>query len=398
MLCALIVTLHIRAQQRFLPVVETTDSTATASLLTCAPGADVYTLEGHTALRLQYGTTDLVANWGVFDFDSPNFIYRFVKGETDYKIGIAPTIYFLMAYEHEQRTITEQTLNLTHEQFCQLVDAVNKNYQPENRVYRYKYASDNCATRPLEIIEQVIGAQILLPTEPVNAKKMTTIRNEMRYFHSNYPWYQYGIDLCLGSGVDTIITPRQMMFAPVVLEELAATAIINAGPLKGEPLVNQTSTLIQGNPDGSILPPTPWYLTPMAAMSALLLLTIIITATERKRSKTNRWFDTILFTGFGIQGCIIAFLVLVSVHEATSPNWLLLSLNPLCFIIPIAMMIKRTRKAANYYHTYNIFATTLLLVIAAIGIQTVNIALLILATCGLIRSINYTLNASTKNK
>lgn len=398
LLCALIVSTHIGAQQRFLPTVEPTDSTATASLLTCAPGEDVYTLEGHTGLRLRYGSIDVVANWGVFDFNSPNFIYRFVKGETDYRIGISPTIYFLMAYEQEQRGITEQTLNLTHEQFCSLVEAINLNCQPENRVYRYNYARDNCATRPLQLIEQVIGGEIALPVAPDNADRMNTFRNEMEYFHRNYPWYQFGIDLCLGSGVDYEITPREMMFAPVVLEELASTAIINTGPLKGEPLVKQTTMLVNGNPNGSTLAPTPWYLTPITAMAILLAITILLTAIERKRGKTNSWFDALLFTAFGIESCVVTFLVFFSVHEATSPNWLLLWLNPLCFIVPIATLIKRARKLAGWYHFYNITATTLLLVIAAIGMQSINTALIILATCGLIRSINFTLNVPGKDK
>lgn len=398
LLCALIVSTHIGAQQRFLPPVEPGDSTARASLLTCAPGAEVYTLEGHTGLRLLYGTTDVVANWGVFDFTSPNFIYRFVKGETDYRIGLSPTIYFIMAYEQEQRQITEQILNLTPKQISDLVEAVNLNYQPENRVYRYKYATDNCATRPLNLIEQVIGAPILLPRNPSKAEQMRTLRKEMTYFHSNYPWYQFGIDLCLGSGVDTPITHRKMMFAPVVLEELASTAIIDAGPLKGQSLVSHTSIILEGPAEGSILSPTPWYLTPITAMTALLVITILLTIFERRKKKTNRWFDSILFTAFGIEGCIVTFLVMVSVHEATSPNWLIFWLNPLCFIVPIATVIKRLQKVADWYHVYNVIAIALLPIIMALNIQTINPAMMTLAVCGLIRSTNSILNATTKNK
>ena len=131
---------------------------------------------------------------------------------------------------------------------------------------------------------------------------------------------------------------------------------------------------------------------------ALLAITILLTFYNRKHKKTSHWFDFILFTGFGIEGCIVTFLVFVSVHEATSPNWLLLWLNPLCFIVPIANIIRRTHRIANWYHIYNIIATALLFVIAAIGIQSVNPALIVLATCGLIRSLNATLNVSSKNK
>ena len=67
------------------------DSVARISLLTAAPGAEVYQLEGHSGLRMTFDGTDVVANWGLFDFRTPNFVYRFVKGETDYCVGLMPS-------------------------------------------------------------------------------------------------------------------------------------------------------------------------------------------------------------------------------------------------------------------------------------------------------------------
>ena len=43
-------------------------------------------------------------------------------------------------------------------------------------------------------------------------------------------------------------------------------------------------------------------------------------------------FDTIYFNIAGLAGLLLTFLIFVSVHYATSPNWLYLWLNPLCFI------------------------------------------------------------------
>lgn len=60
-------------------------------IVTCYPGGDIYELEGHTALRIKgmmHGRPmDIAMNYGLFDFDAPNFVYRFVKGETDYMCG-----------------------------------------------------------------------------------------------------------------------------------------------------------------------------------------------------------------------------------------------------------------------------------------------------------------------
>ena len=65
------------------------DSTKAAlqiSILTCAPGEDVYTAWGHTAIRIIDSTsqTDVVYNFGTFDFNTPNFLAEFVKGNLNY--------------------------------------------------------------------------------------------------------------------------------------------------------------------------------------------------------------------------------------------------------------------------------------------------------------------------
>ena len=60
------------------------------SLLTCGPGEEAYSVYGHTAIRVQDQRTgeDWVFNYGVFDFDRPHFIWRFVLGQTDYQYEI----------------------------------------------------------------------------------------------------------------------------------------------------------------------------------------------------------------------------------------------------------------------------------------------------------------------
>ncbi len=89
-----------------------------------------------------------MVNWGLFDFAAPNFVYRFVKGETDYLAGASSTDRFLEIYRREGRKVVEQTLDLTPEEALRVVELTYLNLRPENRVYRYNYVLDNCATRP----------------------------------------------------------------------------------------------------------------------------------------------------------------------------------------------------------------------------------------------------------
>ena len=60
------------------------------SLLTCSPHEEIYSLYGHSALRWHSGEQDIVFNWGMFSFNKPYFVLRFVFGLTDYELGAYP--------------------------------------------------------------------------------------------------------------------------------------------------------------------------------------------------------------------------------------------------------------------------------------------------------------------
>lgn len=389
LLCVLGAITAAGAQERFLPPVSPADTAVRVSLLTCGPGTDVYELEGHSGLRMQYGDNDVTVHWGLFDFASPGFVYRFVKGETDYSIGASSTSMFLYAYARTGRSVTEQELRLTTAQAARLVELVNDNLQPEKRIYRYNYVLDNCATRPLAMIERATGDSVTLHSTYEALGQSPTFRSEMRHFHADYPWYQFGIDLALGSGLDRTITARETMFAPVVMQQLLADATIK-GPDDTEiPLIRSTRTLLDGAPADTLPGPTPWPLTPMAATLLLLAVTVAITWFDWRRHTVSRWWDAILFGVYGILGCIIAFLILVSVHEATSPNWLILWLNPLCLLVPALTWVKRARLALTIFMGASAAATLLLAILFAAGVQTPNAAFFPMMLAGIVRQIYY---------
>ena len=70
----------------------------TVSLITCYPGPEIFELYGHEAIRVRGEGMDSVWNYGVFNFREPNFVYRFVKGETDYICAGYPFEWFLPEY------------------------------------------------------------------------------------------------------------------------------------------------------------------------------------------------------------------------------------------------------------------------------------------------------------
>ena len=166
------------------------DSVPRVSLVTCHAGSVMYELCGHTAIRVQVGNEDLAVNYGLFEFQTENFAIKFLKGETDYRVGAYPFSYFLHNYVREDRRVVEQELNLTPEQAWRLVDLLIVNMRPENCVYRYNYVKNNCATKPVDVIEMAVGDSIKFSQPDFEGAENWTFRREMRHFHKNYDWYQ----------------------------------------------------------------------------------------------------------------------------------------------------------------------------------------------------------------
>ncbi len=374
------------------------DSTLKISLLTARAGSEIYQLEGHTALRIQDPTRgDYVVNWGLFDFASPNFVYRFVKGETDYLAGATSTQRFLDMYRREGRKVIEQELRLNTDQAILIRELTDTNLLPENRIYRYNYVLDNCATRPLSIIEQAIGDTLKLGPSDLPQEATSSFRNAMRHYHSNYPWYQFGIDLALGSGIDRNITRRELSFAPEALESMLATASLPTG----EPVVKATNTLVESGKQSAVLPPTQYPMTPMFWGCIVLAISIILSFKQKNRegvpSYSGRIFDTVYFGLLGLTGLVTAFLIFISVHEATSPNWLLLWTNPLCLFPAIAVWVKKWEKLLICYQMINFVLLVALLLIFISGAQSPNPAFIPLIAADALRALSYII-PSRKNR
>ena len=197
------------------------------SLLTCAPGTEIYALFGHSAIRYENPDQqqDWVFNYGMFSFKDPNFVMRFVKGETDYQLGVMPFAYFEAEYAMRGSSVYQQVLNLTNEEKECLIRLLEENYRPANRVYRYNYFYDNCTTRARDKIEESIQGKVVYPENEAEVSFRSILHEFMKDSH----WSEFGIDLCLGSEADQPIEERKQMFAPFYMLEAARGAMIHRG-------------------------------------------------------------------------------------------------------------------------------------------------------------------------
>lgn len=357
------------------------------SVLTCMPGPEIYELDGHSALRVCSPDGDMIWNYGLFSFDQPNFVYRFVKGETDYMVGAYPTAYFLPEYAERGSRVYEQVLNLTSEEKEKLLDLIMTDLTPENRVYRYNYILDNCATRIRDHVENAAGGVVY-----DDSVHFGTFRKQMSADHADYPWYQFGIDLALASGLDRPVTVREEMFTPLEMRCRFAAA----RRADGQPLVSETNILVEGG-EAAIDAPTPWYLTPLAIFSVLAVCILCVVIYQIRSGKMIRWVYALWYGVFGLAGCVIAFLVFISTHEATDGNILLLILNPLQLIIPVCIWSRKTQGAVRAMMIYNVIFTSLLLLLWPLILQRLNLALLPLFLANLLLSLSQAM-VKTKRK
>lgn len=359
------------------------------SLITCYPGPVVFELYGHTAIRVRNADYDLAYNFGMFSFSKPNFIYSFVKGETDYMLGYTDFEgdrynNFIEEFRHRGSRIVEQELNLSRQQAVDLWKKLCVLSLPENREYRYNYVYDNCATRPRDMIEAAVGGI----TYPTPADTTMTFRDIMRSYSPNYPWYQFGIDLVLGPGIDFPVDVRERQFAPILLMEEMAGATYTDSIGNQVPVVKRTNIINEGTSD-VLLPPTPWWASPTTVAIVALAIVLLMTWLDIRRRKVSRWFDSLWFFIQGIVGCLIAFLVFFSEHEATSPNFLIAWLNPLCLLPVILIWIKRAEKWLFIYHFINFAVVFGMTAFWWALPQVANPAIFPLIGATLLRSANY---------
>lgn len=322
------------------------------SLLTCAPGDEVYSLYGHTALRYHDLRTggDWTFNYGVFNFNKPFFVLRFVFGHTDYELGIMPYQAFCEEYRRHGRWVVEQVINLTPEEKKKLYYALADNYRPENRTYRYNYFYDNCTTRARDMIEMCIGGTIKYATAKESPRP--TYRQMIHEKTEGHPWAEFGDDLCIGAKADMEADARQQQFLPENLMRAFGEATITDSKGK-RPLVKETRLAVDAS-----LPPVKggFPLTPRHCAYILLFASATIAIVEARRKKTFKAWDIALFTCVGIAGIVVTAL-LFSEHPTTSTNLQALVLNPL----PLFFLPSIARRKPTFWRIFAVLTALFLI-------------------------------------
>ncbi|MDR1678662.1 MAG: DUF4105 domain-containing protein [Prevotellaceae bacterium] len=351
---------------------------AQVSLLTCGKGNELYAQFGHTAIRVSDPALDIdvVYNYGMFNFNTPNFYMKFVKGLTDYQLGIDFTVDFVMRYREREIPVWEQTLNLTQEGKQQIFDALMTNYLPENRFYRYNFIYDNCATRPRDMIEQVFGGQIDYRSEHPETE---TFRDLIGQYVGKDSWEKFGIDFLIGSPADVVATPRERMFLPIELMNYLQIARQS----NGTAVVTEKTTVVDLPEKETDTP----YLSPL--LVSFLFMIVVFLLSFFFSSRRLLWLDMLLFSAAGILGVILFYLANFSLHPLVSPNYNLLWIQPLHLLFVLLLPFRRLYKILVWYQILNALAILLALSGFLFLPQKFNLAFLPLMLAILIRAIQF---------
>lgn len=323
-------------------------------LLTCGPGEKSYSLFGHTAIRVRQPMKgdDIVINYGIFSFAQDYFVLRFVFGITDYKMGICGFTDFEEEYRNEGRWVYQQELNLSTKEKELLARAIDINYEPQNRTYRYNCFYNNCTTKARDIIADNINGEIIYTDTERENISFRDLCHSKTY---NHRWSQFGNDLLLGIKADLPVDRNEQQFLPENLMKDFRTAVISDNNGNRRKLVCSEGYILKNTNDQQSVT-CPWT-TPRALIIFISLLIICVTLYEVYSRKTFWLLNPLLLSTTGLAG-IILFVMIFSQHPTVNINLQILILNPISIFMAIPLAKRERKGYSSWWHTAYIICLT----------------------------------------
>lgn len=334
-------------------------SNAQISVLTIGPGDNLNDAFGHNGIRIKTTYSDIVYDFGRYNFEDPNFYLNFAKGKLNYLQGKAYTNNVLDFYKSENRSIKEQILNLDAKQKKTLHAFLEANYAKNKGAYLYDFFYDNCATKIRDVVELASSNTIKydLPTD----YKSQTFRDLIQNNLNRNTWGSLGIDIALGAVIDREATPREHLFLPENIYKFFEKASIN-----NQSLVSESKTLNQVNKS---------KITGIFIFSPLVILTLLasfigfITYKDFKNSKRSKWLDVSIHVILGSIGLLLCLLWFATDHSATANNYNLLWAFPISLIAVIEANKNTPKKWFIAYLKFCLLMLCLLTIHWLTGVQ-----------------------------
>ena len=316
-------------------------------LITIGEAKEPYAMYGHTAIRIADTSLnmDFVVDWGVFNFNQPNFYPNFAKGNMIYTTDTQPFTGFLYYNHRSGKGAVMEEILLNDQQKIRLWLALSRMLEPENRDYRYRFLYDNCATRPRDLMEMALQEDLRYPENPPFDG---TYRDMLKQYQNVNLWYDLLIDIVLGSRIDIKPDIREQMFLPEYLKACWETSsVLDYGNdddgisiLSGDgthPLLGAPVVLSEKTP----LAKTPRLLSPEIIFILLFFVILILDILKAGR-RFLRLFDILFFGVLIFFSLLIIFLWGFSEHLEAHDNYNILWLTPL-YIFTLIGLLKQKK-------------------------------------------------------
>ena len=284
------------------------------SLLTCDSGNELYSLFGHTGLRVldPDNNLDIVYNFGMFDFSTPNFYLKFVKGDLMYFGSIDNFEDFMFQYQYFKRSVVEQVINLSPEEKKIIFSHLNQLLSTEEKYYQYKFIDENCTTKVQDVLNVVLNQKLIKVRQD-----SLSYRAIINGYLDNHFFEKLGINLIFGNKTDALATN---IFLPVELEK----------SLDFHPKFKQKNNLLE-YPKNS---PFVWWNSIYVFIFIVLILTFL-----KPKILSSIWLCI-----QGILGLFFWWVGSYSFHQEVLNNFNILVLNPLLLLYVVFYVKKRVIK------------------------------------------------------
>lgn len=274
------------------------------SVITCGTGNESYSLFGHTAIRVHdtINAIDVVYNYGAFDFNTPNFVMKFTKGDLQYFAVAHSYTDFINQYQYEQRSVYEQELTIPLFMKQQLFDSLNTSLASGESHYTYKFIDKNCTSMVVDIINKTLKTTAVVK----NADTDITYRTILFPYFDNHFYEKLGTSIIFGKKVDQLGT---QLFLPFELQKS-----LKKVSFQNHPLALENKTLLEFKNET----PLSWWNNPY---TYFILMSCIVFINKKS-------IDLFYLILLAIIGMFFSFVGFYSSHLELGYNYNILLFNP----------------------------------------------------------------------
>jgi hypothetical protein len=296
---------------------------AQVSVLTCGTGNESYSLFGHTAVRVSdpENFIDVVYNYGAFDFGTPNFVLKFIKGDLQYFAIAHSYTDFINDYIYEKRSVYQQELQISKELKQKLFENLNASLQLEKRNYTYKFIDKNCTSMVVDVINKSLNTKAIVKSSDTDI----TYRTILYPYFDNHFYEKLGTSIIFGKKVDNLGT---QIFLPFELQKSLKTA-----SFQNHLLAKENKTIIEFEKEVS----HSWW---NNFYSYLLILGFVIIINKKG-------IDIFYLGLLALLGLLFVFVGFYSLHKELEYNYNILLFNPTLLVLVYFYFTKNNKWIYN---------------------------------------------------